>query len=87
MRDQHQDFILIIERSSASCDRVFRQILPLKPIEHAAFDFIYSKLRMDEEELGVDIRYIYIDTPAEECFERIKTRARPEEHSITLEYL
>ena len=87
MRAKCTDFIILIERSPASCDRVFRKILPLTPIEHSAFDFIYTKLRRDEEELGVDIRYMYIDTPSQICMERIQTRARPEEQSIALDYL
>ena len=58
--------MLIVERSPASSDKVFRKCLPLKPIEHAAFDFIYSKL-IEEEILGVQTRFIYLDAPADIC--------------------
>lgn len=87
MRSRGEDFILIVERSAASCDRVFRKILPLSPLEHAAFDFIYNKLQMDEAEMGIPIRYIYLDLPAEQCLARIQSRARPEERAIELDYL
>jgi hypothetical protein len=45
MREKYGDqFVLLVERSPASSDKVFRKCLPLKPIEHAAFDFIYKRL-------------------------------------------
>ena len=87
MQAQSKDFILIVERSAASCDRVFRKILPISDLEHAAFDFIYNKLQTDEAEMGVPIRYLYLDLPAEQCLSRIKSRARVEERSIELDYL
>ena len=37
--------------------------------------------------MGIPIRYIYLDLPAEKCIERIKTRARPEEKTVDLDYL
>ena len=66
---------------------MFRKILPISDLEHAAFDFIYERMLRDEESLGIDINYIYLDTPAEQCFERVNRRARPEERTIDLDYL
>ena len=75
-----------MERSPASSDKVFRKCLPLKPIEHAAFDFIYKKL-VEDEDLGVQVKFVYLDAPAETCLARIAIRGRPEEKPITVNYL
>ena len=48
MKSLYDDFVLIVERSSASCDLVFRRILPLTDLEHSAFDYIYDLLLKDQ---------------------------------------
>ena len=80
------EFVLLVERSPASSDKVFRKCLPLKQIEHAAFDFIYNKL-VTNEDLGVQTKFIYLDAPADTCLARIAQRGRPEERPITIQYL
>ncbi len=60
------NFIIIAERSSASSDKVFRKCLPLSDIEHASFDFIYNRL-VERDDLGVQTKFVYIDTPADIC--------------------
>lgn len=78
----------VIERSPASCRYVFGELLHeegnLDEIEWNVFQELYDRSR---EQLQVPKICIWVDAPAEVCFDRACKRGRNAETSLTLEYL
>lgn len=77
--------VALVERSPLACRHVFGQLL-----------FNDSKLTQEEWDLFKDYCDVlgwkpdviaYIHTPADECFERIRRRDRPEERAMDVQYV
>ena len=80
---------VFLDRSIFSDRYIFAQSLYEQGIMSATefqiysenWDFLVSQYCVKPE------KFIYIRTPAEVCLERVRTRGRKEEESVTLEYL
>lgn len=82
------DGVMVFERS-IYCDRhVFAKSLHrqglLDNTEWALYLAFWEYFRAN---VPIPDAIIYLQTPAAECFRRLQVRGRPEEHSITLDYL
>lgn len=79
--------IILCERSLETDRQIFAKMLYDEgKIDDVSYQ-IYQKL-FDTNQLEIPLGgVIYLDTPSEICFERIKKRARVGEESIPLEYL
>jgi deoxyadenosine/deoxycytidine kinase len=81
--------IKILERSLDSARHVFVEALRaegnLADWEMAVLDGLYHQLRSTPQ-TKIDL-YVYLETSAVVCLERIKKRGRPEEKKISLAYL
>lgn len=77
--------IVVVERSPLSCRHVFSQLL-------------FNESKMNQQEWDTFKEYydmfawvpdviVYIETPVDECFTRMKTRGRRAEESVDFQYL
>lgn len=77
--------LVIVERSPGACRHVFGQLSyndeHLSPASWNIFKGYHERLGWEPD------MYVYIDTPAEQCLERIEKRGRDCEQHLTLEYL
>ncbi|CAF1238416.1 unnamed protein product [Adineta ricciae] len=81
--------VKVMERSIYSARYCFVENLYknkiLQPVEYEILKDCFEVL-VSNDSCHLDL-IVYLRTSPETCLERIKTRNRPEEHSITLDYL
>ena len=78
-------FTALYERSPESCRNIFHALHVkngiINDLETAVFEEIYQKLSWKPDV------FIYINTPAEICYERMQCRNRDSEKNVPLSYL
>ena len=78
---QVQDGSCVYERCPLSSLQVFWKLMKKHPVEDITYQQFYKK-----HGWSPDV-YIYISTPPEVCFERLKNRYQEGDTAVTLEYL
>jgi deoxyadenosine/deoxycytidine kinase len=79
--------IVISERSHESCRYVFAQMLAddgkYDPVDWKVYEYEYEFL----QKYAPKGRYVFLDTPVDECIKRMKMRGRSQEKAIPKDYL